>query len=323
MQDAWSAPGILFIPSYGLFRAGVEGYKSSQDRCIEGMLSMIPRCESRRTVPLLLALVATIVGLILPDYCLSASPPVSYPRWVQTGNLNVATRSWHTATLLTNGKVLVVGGEDDNGASPSGAELYDPSTGTWSVTGQLNAAHAYPTATLLPDGRVLIVGGVYANGYLISDSPYNAELYDPAKGTWSASSGAPFRFGHTATLLQTGKVLIVGGNGTWGIFATALYDPATDTWSRTGNINAPQRFGHQATLLQDGRVLIVGGLLGADLVVADASVELYDPVTGKWTFTSPLHTSRSGHTATRLSDGRVLSRAAPAPAEQRPFRTMD
>src|SRR5207248_1461961 len=127
--------------------------------------------------------------------------------WANTGNLNSA-RDSHTATLLSNGKVLVVGG--DNLGS---AELYDPATGTWTNTGNLNEARAYHTATLPSGGKVLVAGGFnFING--LPNITNSAELYDTATGTWrnTASLDIPRRF-HTATLLQNGKVLAAGGSG--------------------------------------------------------------------------------------------------------------
>jgi hypothetical protein len=109
------------------------------------------------------------------------------------------------------------------------------------------------------------------------------------------------RFGHTATLLPNGKVLVAGGNG--GFNTAELYDPGTGTWSNTGNLNTA-RYGHTATLLPNGKVLIVGG------VDADGNTmnraELYDPATGTWNSTGSLNTGRTWHTATLLPNGKVL-----------------
>jgi len=77
------------------------------------------------------------------------------PSWNVTGNL-IRARARHTATLLSNGKVLVVGGENTGGESV--AELYDPITGMWSNRGTPNGQREYQTATLLQNGKVLVVG---------------------------------------------------------------------------------------------------------------------------------------------------------------------
>jgi arylsulfatase A-like enzyme len=131
------------------------------------------------------------------------------PTWSATGSLGTA-RLQHTATLLANGKVLVVGGviRCNPGCSTTGsAELYDPATGTWSYTGNLNTARRLHTATLLANGQVLVAGGTSGKDVLNS-----AELYDPATGTWSSTGNLnTARDGHTATLLSTGKVLVAGG----------------------------------------------------------------------------------------------------------------
>ena len=106
------------------------------------------------------------------------------------------------------------------------------------------------------------------------------------------------RFGHTATLLPNGKVLIAGGHGTAKALASAeLYDPDRGFIS-TGSMNAP-RASHSATLLPDGRVLIVGGS-------TDTAVELYDPETGSFSRGPGMSTPRYAHTATLLNNGKVL-----------------
>ena len=218
-----------------------------------------------------------------------------------TGSLNSA-RFDHTATLLPNGMVLVAGGETV--PYPPRAELYDPASVMWSVTGTLAPIERDGhTATLLPNGMVLVAGGFSdVNGgiYLAS-----AKLYDPASGTWRATGSLyDARAGHTATLLPNGMVLVAGGfnYGIGGYLASAeLYDPASGTWSATGSL-ITARAGHTATLLSNGKVLIAGGSSGEPL----ASAELYDPASGSWSATGSLNTARFDHTATLLPSGIVL-----------------
>ena len=226
--------------------------------------------------------------------------------WSPTGSLTTP-RTFHTATLLPTGKVLVVGGDNFNDGILASAELYDPATGIWSPTGPLTTARASQTATLLPTGKVLVVGGVNDNG----DHLASAELYDPAAngglGTWSSpDSLTTARMYHTATLLPTGKVLVVGGTSdSFSTLASAeLYDPATGTWSPTGSLTTVRGF-HTATLLDTGKVLVVGGDTGTGSGVL-ASAELYDPATRTWSATGSLRTARLQQTATLLDTGTVL-----------------
>ncbi len=224
--------------------------------------------------------------------------------WAITGSLNTG-RDDPSATSLSDGKVLVVGGYGlvgGNSGQLASAELYDPVTGTWTVTGSLNTAREVHTATLLPDGKVLVAGG-----YNRPESLASAELYDPVIGTWTVTGSLnTARSGHTATLLTDGKVLVAGGfNDSSGTLASAeLYDPVTGNWTVTGSLNTA-RGGHTATLLTDGKVLVAGGFNdnGGPL----ASAELYDPATGTWTRTGRLNTARRGATATLLANGRVLA----------------
>jgi hypothetical protein len=125
-------------------------------------------------------------------------------------------RERHTATLLSNGKVLIAGGEDI-----ASAELYNPNTGTFTATGSMMGARAYHTATLLANGKVLLAGGLSGVGRF----PAREELYDPAAGTFTATgSMSTARVWHTATLLPDGEVLITGGTKD-PVFASAeLYE---------------------------------------------------------------------------------------------------
>ena len=198
--------------------------------------------------------------------------------FTKTGSMH-AFRNDHTATLLADGRVLVVGGGGEGYASRASAELYDPATGMFSKTGSLKTGRWLHTATLLPDGRVLVLGGRSPK-----DSVYrSAEIYDPQAGTFSkAGSMDEGRQQHTATLLPDGRVFVAGGYWSDGqrwrvLSSTEMYDPGAGTFTSIGSMGIP-RDGHTATLLGDGRVLIVGGTdIGPKGGEGVTSAVLYQP----------------------------------------------
>jgi N-acetylneuraminic acid mutarotase len=289
------------------------------------------------------ALVAVTIAMLWSGFGFAVPRAAAYSSgvWTTTGTMN-DPRSGATATLLPNGKVLVVGG-----VGLSSAELYDPATGAWTLTGFMHGDRAYHTATLLPNGKVLVAGGM--TGQWLA----TAELYDPATGTWSQAGSMNLRRSdHAATLLPNGKVLVVGGEAgpddPEPAATPELYDPATNTWSPTGSLVGGAHAGSVATLLPNGKVLTVAGYVlppygvvaqlydpdtdtwslsgtpaeawtgskavlltsGKVLLIGGMSgngAELYDPATGTWSLTGSMTTTRNMFTAVRLTDGRVLA----------------
>ena len=156
--------------------------------------------------------------------------------------------------VLASGRVLLVTDE-----STSNSEIYDPATGTFSLTGSLGYFDGVPHETLLLNGRVSFTGGNDIGGNVS-----RTELYDPATGTFaSTGSMTAARNSHSATLLPDGTVLVAGGAGQSmcgqpPLASVEIYDPATPGFSTTGSL-ASARLAHTATLLKNGQVLITGG----------------------------------------------------------------
>lgn len=213
-------------------------------------------------------------------------------------------RAAHTATLLSDGRVLVAGGFVEKG-SPDGAEVFDPGPGRfYPLPPMLTTRHSH-TATLLPDGRVLIAGG-YGTGTTTLSA---AEIFDPRTNAFTTTGSlAGARADHIAVPLANGRVLIAGGLGPdWTFLSSAeLYDPATGRCTPTGAMTVP-RESHAAVLLRDGRVFIVGGHRGRRSGIRlYASAEIYDPSTGRFSPAGEMRIRRHKHDAVLLRDGRVL-----------------
>lgn len=239
------------------------------------------------------------------------TPAVSGPgTWTAKTNLTTA-RYAHTATLLPDGKVLVVGGKNTAGDSLTDVTIYDPGTNLWANDAlDLTEARADHTTVLLRTGKVLVAGG--ESKELVGETSTivyrnTSVLYDPAANTWTATAGPmnATRSKHTATLTPVGSLLVVGGLNEVGVLGNAeSYDPIADAWSDAGNLSGIRQF-HTTILLPFGDVLVLGGYNGADPL---NTVDLFRPAEiGTWTLTSnSMKRARYAQQATILLDGRVL-----------------
>ncbi len=222
-------------------------------------------------------------------------------KWSLTGSMN-AGRENHSAVLLSNGQVLVSGGDTGTQNNPyvctiASAELYNPTTGTWSLTGSLHVARRFDSPSiLLPNGKVLVAGGDDGAGYTCQSSSHG-----------STSHSTSFTGTGTSTHNTLSTVSYTPSSPCFcphSLKSAELYDPTTGTWSLTGNMNTP-RVSHSATSLPNNKVLVAGGEkctnIYAGFCKTLATAEVYDATRGTWSLTGSLHSVRAGHLGTRLT----------------------
>lgn len=205
-------------------------------------------------------------------------------------------RAMHQATRLQDGRVLVTGGRawcaDWEGKMHvvSSAEVYDPSSDTWTSAARMHHGRSLHASVLLPDGRVLVAGG----DSHARDTSWTAEIYDPQRDAWTLTPPLPVElYGATAVPTAVG-ILFVGGESR----AAALYEPITNSWRaltpRQGLVPGG------VVGLADSRVLIVPSVRGT-------GVEVFSPEHGTWSQAGQLAESRYTANATLLDTGGVLT----------------
>ncbi|MHC4460136.1 MAG: Kelch repeat-containing protein [Planctomycetota bacterium] len=228
---------------------------------------------------------------------MSSEEPGDWGRWREVGKMEVRRRK-HSAVLLKDGKVLVIGGMTLEGLShryENSCELYDPKTERWQMTRSLRNKYGNSKAFLLKDGKVLVIGR--------GDYPYDqCELYDPTTETWSSTGAliAP-RDSIYATLPSDGQVLVAGGDCRDKPLASCeRYDPRTGNWSPAASLSTPRAW-HGLVPLRNGKVLAIAGAKDRK------SCELYDPEVDKWVPTAPLSADHGNFFfAIGLPNGKVL-----------------
>ncbi|CAN5781362.1 hypothetical protein BH23CHL7_BH23CHL7_06860 [soil metagenome] len=204
-------------------------------------------------------------------------------RWSATPSMSVP-RTGHTAALLDDGTVLVVGGGQDRNRWAT-AEIYDPVSDSWRPAASMANGRWHHAAVMLNDGILLVAGGIEPGS-----AEKSAELYDPLTNTWRDAADMPTgRGAASATLLQDGTVLLTGG-----MRRLERYDPRSDTWSPVQG--AGICWDSRALLMPDGRVMDM----------CSAQTDLYDPDSAMWTAGPDWNVGRHNPTTTLLADGRVL-----------------
>jgi RHS repeat-associated protein len=315
LVDAGGAPRLRVAPP---FITGADGARTDATLTVEGC-AVDTNAAAPWGRPVTPAGAATCtVRVTWPDAAV-VYPAVLDPRWTTTGSMT-GTRQGHTATLLSTGNVLVVGGTSNGTTALATAELYNRTSGTWATTASMtvsgvSAPRTLHSATQLPtssngttSGKVLIAGGL--NG---TTSQNTALLYNPTAGTWaSAGNLNAARHAHTATLLADGRVLITGGlNGTTTLNTAALYNPASGSgsWVAASGILPSALKNHTAALLTtsnaqlSNKVLVFGGNNGTATV---SGVYLFDPAQNAFSTQTSLPSAREGHTVTVLANGNLL-----------------
>jgi hypothetical protein len=270
-------------------------------------------------VILLLALGAALfIGSRLVD-----PPSIVHGGFTETGPLVVDAErevAVMSSADLPDGRILVIGTSltrtSGSFSDRPWAAIYEPNTGTFTETGAPSIVRPIATLTALADGRVLLAGG-FLTPEMFEDpaqaalaNAASAEIWDPATGRFERTGQMSVgRYGHTATLLRDGQVLLAGGASTMAgatdaILTTAeLYDPRTGAFQAVGGMMTAERVYAAAAQLSDGRVLVTGGFTGGSL---SSGAELYDPSSQTFSVVGRMGIGRAEHTATTLGDGRVL-----------------
>jgi hypothetical protein len=218
----------------------------------------------------------------------SASPTGSLqePRW------------GHQSQLLNNGSILIFGGNNGytgNRQRFATAEIYNPATKVWTITGRMNDKRDGFSSVLLHDGNVLAIGGQNQTQAILA----SCEIYDALTGIWrSAGNMSTPRMHHAAVKLQDGQVLVAGGmEGN----KSEIYNPFENTWSKAGDMQLAHGAGLAMVLLDDGKVLATGGESYPTVA------EIFDPITQTWSLLNNV-TSRKHyfHAIVRLKNGNFL-----------------
>lgn len=234
-----------------------------------------------------------LAGGLVFSACGSERPLAQRTQPLVSGGDLANARDEAVGVLLSSGNVLVAGGTD-GATTHAGVEQWDPVAGTWSANGDLSVGRKLFTATQLSDGSVVFVGGHATN---------SGELWD-ATGSKRAIADDGAHLHHTAHLLASGSVLVVGGDDGVTLVQPRLYNPSSNAWSDAGTLTTMREL-HSSVHLADDRVVALGGLLTSPSTYLK-SVEVYDPGSNSWKESGQLSLARARMATAIMADGRVL-----------------
>ena len=255
----------------------------------------------------------------LPSEALATRPTVSQPpplptlgpaaSAATTGRLTLVgrlatLRAAHTATALTDGRVLIAGGctEDSCEGITATTELLDPATAASTPGPDMLQRRVGHAALPLPDGRVLMIGG-----FQEGTQTATTEIFDPASNAFTQGPNLLEALADpVAVVLRDGSVLVACGFSAHTSIASAEVLDAGLTAFRSTDSLSTARSSHGGALLPDGRVIVIGGNTRGDTGTVLASSELYDPTTGTWSAGPDMSTPRHKLAVVALADGRVL-----------------
>jgi N-acetylneuraminic acid mutarotase len=259
--------------------------------------------EVTRIVQETVPVTAEVTRIVRETVVVTPAPPLVWSVDITQGVALPIPLTWHTATVLNDNRILLVGGGNGMDEQYALVEIFDPVNGMLTPAAPLHTPRHEHSATLLQDNRVLVVGGYNFQRQWLQD----AEVYDPSANTWTIVPPLyPHGVQHTATRLLDGRVLVVGGCIGSGVCTARveIFDPHTNTWTEAAPLPS-DRASHSAALLDDGRVLVAGGASVAG-IPAGGEALLYDPLANAWMTTGPMVMQRTQASMVKLSDGRVL-----------------
>ncbi len=245
----------------------------------------------------------------------------------RAGASMLQSRNWHTATLLDDGRVLVVGGAREQKSHLATAELYDPTTDRWTAVGSLAQSRCLHQAVKLTDGTVLVVGGRSNQSGFEPGGPDGGMAQRPHGGSQGAAGfGSPIasaevwsvdggwttlnepvdpRQRHALVMLPGGRAMVVGGATRTGLTnLVELWMPDAGAWVLPEHSLSLGLGSHTATALEGGDVLVVGG--EPPNSVDTPRAQRFDAAGQRWCLAGELRASRKQHTATLLPNGKVL-----------------